>query len=690
MQNNQTPPTDKANNLIRLETEAVRIAFDPAGNLVELVSRSSGHNYAGGKPVWRLYFQTQNAMDREVTAAEAAPTVTCEDGRIELKYDRVSFEGSPLAIAVTVSVSVEGDQTHWTIDIRNDASGVTIRDCHFPLVGGLQLQDSQGLIWSKWGGERFADVREEIRRQHTLWYAEDHVFTGMKIGYPGSTAATNCYVLCDDAEGLYVGCHRKDSEFTEHQFRLYDKDLECGLARYPNLSYGENVTLGGFVLSPYTGSWHTAARKYRGWADSWFHPPEVPDWIKHFRGWQRIILKHQYGEIHYRYDQLPQIYKEGAAAGIDTLHMFGWHQGGHDNNYPNYEPDSDLGGRDALKKAVADFTASGGNVILYTNGRLIDVATDYYRDVGHRISIKDHLGIELRDAYRFRGRGNYVGNFANRTFVIACPSSQQWYEQLQHFADLAFEYGCRGIFYDQMGSGEYPCCDPTHGHGVPWMQTAQAKADILRRLRTYIKNRDPDMALGIELLSDRAAQYADYIHSQWGAAGPTGFIDWFRYTFPEVILTDRDIRDDSDIERRVNHCLLKGLRSDVEIYRCRRTISATPRYASYLKKANALRETYSDLIVAGTYHDTEGFMIDNPNVEGRAFLAGDRLAVVLTQSRSDRASTHLHVPGYRYVEHECLNGIDLQIQDYKLTVQLDRDALVAVVFEKNDPRANIR
>ena len=52
-----------------------------------------------------------------------------------------------------------------------------------------------------------------------------------------------------------------------------------------------------------------------------------------------------------------------------------------------------------------------------------------------------------------------------------------------------------------------------------------------------------------------------------GPRSRTVFIDWARYTFPEVPLSDRDIRDDGDIPRRVNHAVLKGLRNDIEIYR---------------------------------------------------------------------------------------------------------------------------
>ncbi len=672
--------------MLTLQNEFLRLMVDERGCLRELLNHETGHNYAGGHPLWRLYLQIGDRMDVEVNAPAAAQAANQQGDRFELKWENVHLGQRMLNIAVTVQVRVEQDNTHWSIRICNDEPEVVVRECHFPLVGGLHLKPDQAFIWSKHGGECFSDVRRHLDREK-LYFGCDQVFTDMQIGYPGSSAATNCYVFCDGVEGLYVACHEDSAELTQHQLRLYGDELECGMARYPHLATGESAELGPFVLSPYSGSWHTAAQKYRAWADTWFQPPDVPVWIRKLKGWQRIILKHQYGEIHYRYDQLPEIYRDGAAAGIDTHHMFGWQKGGMDNNYPAYTPDPDLGGEEALRAGIASFREAGGNVILYSNGRLIDVATDFYRNTGRRLTIKDHLGVELREFYRFRGLGTYAGNFANRTFVTACPSSEEWLDVLRGIADKAFDYGCRSVFYDQMGSGEYPCCDASHGHPVPWMNTAGAKVENLRQLREYVKRRDADMGIGIELLSDRAAQYADYIHSQRGATGPNGFIEWFRYTFPEVILTDRDIRDETDMKRKVNHCVLKGLRSDVEIYRCRRTIAETPGYSAYLAQINELRDKYADLIVAGMYRDTRGFTVDDPEVDARAFVAGSRMAVVVTRREGAGQNTvRLSAPGYHYIGYDSLGEFAVQAPPGAGTVDMTvaQHSLGIVIFEKNE------
>jgi len=410
-------------------------------------------------------------------------------------------------------------------------------------------------------------------------------------------------------------------------------------------------------------------------------------------GWQRIILKHQYGEMHYRYSQLRQIYDEGRAAGIHNLLLFGWTQDGHDNNYPDFRCDDAQGGEKALAQNIRVFREAGGKVMLYFNGHLIDKTSQYYAADGAKICAKDFQGNEYQEYYRFGGPGTALRQFGYKTFVGACPGQPSWLEKLKEMADMAFRLNCDCVFYDQLGGYDnVQCCDPHHGHPVPFTTIGQAKSALLSQVRDYIKAKDPNMALGTEILCDLTSAYADYIHSLWGACPPLDaassdsampFIDWFRYIFPEVILSDREIRDDRDIERRVNHALLKGLRSDVEIYRCRRTIAETPHYRDYLHQANWLRQKYAELLLAGRYIDTDGFSLDNPAIAARAFSSKNRLAVLLTQSYCEHASTLLSVPDYRFVQYDGLGNYLVFSQDSQVQVDLDRHGLAAVIFEKN-------
>lgn len=675
-----------------LENEALRLSLDDQGRLQEFRNKKTGHEYAGGGMLWRLYFQRGDQMGREVCGTDCVPVITVDDKRMHLQYSQVMLEGKALAVGVAITITLEGDEARWQMTLRND-SELLLRECQFPLIHNVQLAPEQPLLWSERGGMLFPDVRREIRNCFTHYTASDHLFLHKDVAYPGP-ATTNCYVFPAVEEGLYCACYDETFAQTLHMFRLYGEALECGFARYPSLETGQSCQLPDFVISAYEGTWHTAAAKYRRWADSWFHHQTPPAWVRRMKGWQRMILKHQYGEVHYDYAGLSQIHDEGLQAGIDVVHLFGWWTGGMDNSNPDYVVDDALGGKEVFKREIAKFQENGV-VILYCNGRLIDLATEYYAHTGRRISIKDKFGAEIRDAYRFRGRDSYTGHFGNRTFTAACPYCGEWLEKMKEVIDTAVELGCKGVFFDQLGMNEFPCFDPTHGHEVPYMRISEAKAELVRKLRDYARQKDPQLGIGIECITDRSAAVCDFIHSwpgyteatnNWQAEGKKPvlryFIDWFRFCFPEIIMTDREIRDDTDVERRVNQALLKGLRSDVEIYRCRKTIVETPRYCAYLTKADELRERHADLLLEGRYMDTTLFRCDNNELEARAFLAGDRMGVLVTQSHLQQTAGTIRACGWEYVGVDGWGWSDVAGKGEQVALTVSQDGLVLLLFRK--------
>ncbi len=681
-----------------LENAQVRLTLDERGFLSELCRRETGHNYASGGPLWRFYYECDGVLDREVLAADAQPQIAREGEELVLRYPEVISYGRKLAVQVELRVRLEGEDVRWAIKLDNNQADIVIRDVHFPLVHGLNRRPDQALIWSHCAGQKLENPEAAVRSGFSYYMGPDNVFIQMQCTYPGAHATTNCFTFAGPDQGLYFGQHDPAQFQTTHLFRLYGPKFEAGLVRYANCVAGQSWQDDTAVLAPYLGTWHVAAQKYRRWADTWWRAPQIPTWVRRMNGWQRIIMKHQYGEVHYRFDEMPQIRQDGRQAGIDALFMFGWMKGGHDNQYPDYTPDEKrLGSETELKKNVAAFQADGGQVILYANGQLIDVNTAYYRQVGERICIKDQLGNAARDAYRFRGNGVYAGNFVNRTFVHACPASEEWFEKLADVVATAARYGCRAVFFDQLGyTPLHLCCDPSHGHPVPDLQNGWRRGELLRRLRERVKANDPDMGFGIEWVTDITAQHVDFIHSvgnfaavdngDWEQTGqkPRGraFVEWFRYIFPEVILSDREIRDDTDIERRVNLLVLKGLRSDVEIYRCRRTIAETPHYREYLGRISALRQRQAELLLEGRYQDQLGFTLDNPELEARAFVNGDRLAVVVTQCHRPEESGRVTVPGYKYVSADGVGDYSVESQASGGKVRLGRFGLAVLVFQK--------
>lgn len=678
-------------NLHLLENQKIKIAIDNKACLVELSKLETKHNYASKGFLWRLIFQKEDFLENEIFAKDCIPVITSTDEKIIIRYNSlIDFD-----IKLKITISLLNDDVNWDIELQNNEKGLIISECHFPTIEACNIKDDQALLWTLYGGQKFTNPRKKMAKQQKLYMAKDHKGIEMNLPYNAfSGASTNCFLFMNDNEGLYFGSHDSTMQTTLHSFRLRGNDIDAGFVKYPYLRYGQSIKITGFVISPYTGQWHVASRKYRSWANTWFKQAEQPEWVKRMKGWQRIILKHQYGEIHYKYNQLGEIMDDGKTAGIDTLLLFGWHRDGMDNYYPEYYYDDAQGGKAELAKNIKQCQNEGGKVILYFNGRLIDKATEFYKNTGHDISIKDIDGNELLENYKFGGSGTGLRLFGYKTFATACPSSNEWLDELKKMADQAIELGVDGVFFDQTGHGEIPCCDKSHGHPVPFTTITACKAVLMKKLRNYIKSQKPSMGIGHEVPLDIINQHGDFVHSHVISISNEqepennnvkpdfiGFIEWYRYTFPEIIHSDREIRDDTDIKRRVNYSLSRGLRSDVEIYRCRKTIKETPKYQKYLNKINILREKYQDLLLLGTYDDTCGFEISNKEIEATSFNNDNQKAIVLTQSYSDELSTDLIVPAYSYVEHDGTGDFTLE-NNKIIKLSLKRDALIVVILNK--------
>lgn len=295
--------------------------------------------------------------------------------------------------------------------------------------------------------------------------------------------------------------------------------------------------------------------------------------------------------------------------------------------------------------------------------------------------IKRADGSEHRESYNFTNGGTFLRAFVNKTFVVACPACRSWLEILKRHVDFAVELGVDSVFFDQLGLLSYPCCDPSHGHPVPYTGIMQGKREMLKELYEYAKSRKPSLGVGIECTTDQTLQYTDFVHIFGFPAGVWNS-DWrekeekprtlsasylFKAAFPEAVISNRNIRDDSDVEFPVNQMLLLGSRSDVEIYRCRATIAETPRYQAYLAKANALRERFGRLLYDGTFSTETFHRVSNPEIQTNSFLLGDELAVLLTQSNRELARTEVDVPGFRLERLDSVSG-DVTMEDGVVTI----------------------
>ncbi len=669
--------------MITLNNGFIAIAFDDRANLCSLRNLTTGREWASGGGLWRIIFSHGIVQEEEAVAERAADVhISKEKERIIIRMSGVETEAGHVEFNLTITIHLDGEQVCFDAELRNHAPEAIFREFQFPLIKNTALAPETELMTSALcNGYRYRDIPTLLDKRHTAYMGQDNKALEFTCLYP-ALAAANCYLLTEPENTLGIMSFDPTAQNTLHLLRKRGEEIDATLVKYPFLRPGESTRITGYRLAPVCGDWHAAATQYRAWCDRWMRIPEKPESIRNSNGWHRLIMRHQYGKQLFHYRDLPKILKSGLEAGIDTLFLFGWHAGGHDSCYPEYEYAEDEGGFAELKRQIACFQQNGGHTILYFNGQLIDTTTEFYRTTGKNISCKLSSGREYAETYPFGGDGTALRQFGNKVFVTACPGCHEWLDTLKQLVEKAIELECSGVFFDQLGYASHPCCDPTHGHRVPFMEVHAAKAEMVRKLREYVKFRRPEMSFGIEWLNDLTGQHADYIHNIYDPDTPDFYPEFIRYLFPETVITDRSIRDDRDIERRVNLAVRLGLRSDVEIYRCRALIDEAPHYKAYLSKTNAFRDRNRALILNGLFRDTVGAECDNPAIRYSVFEADGKTGVVL-HTETSREEAIVTVSSATWIGFDRIDaGEAAEATSGAVRVTLPPFALILLIFER--------
>ena len=683
-----------AQEVYTLKNQNIELSIDNNGNLVSLKNRQTGFNYASGRPIWRLYFDTKKEKDIEVLAKENKPSIKKTGDIIIITYEKLKTRNESIKFKMSLKIILEEDKVRFCSEITNNELHTIIREFQYPLVANCQIPPDHQLLTTEVGGKLYPDPKQKILSIPFSYMGPDQHFRQMKVKYP-SGVSSNCFALVGKYQGLYFGSHDPLFQDTWHGLRVYPdlnnefNELETGIYKYPNCLSGKSWSNDANIIAPYSGDWHMTSKLYRTWVDTWWDHREEPLWVKQMNGFQRVILRHQYGETLFTYNDFATSVKQaGESVGINVAFPFGWWNSGMDNGYPDsyFITDPDQGGDDAWKKAIADYQQGGGKVILYYNGKLIDSGSKYYKKGdGKRVSFKSNTGTEMNEAYRFYGPGSFTGYYDTRTFVVADTKNSKWRSKLLEMADHAIYLGANSVFYDQLGYGETSGnWDISEEFPIPELRVIADKGQALKMAHDYIDAKDKDFAIGTEHITDVTSQYCDYVHSIFDLSNQNLFIDWFRYTFPEIILSDRNLDgDEPDIIWLVNQDVLLGLRNNLQIYRLRATIDETPVYQQHLAKINKLKDKYNKLLLLGSFRDTEGFSFDNEEIKARSYINGNQMAIVVTHKSHEANSTQISVPGYRYQESSGVGDVKVIVgTNDTQTVILGKDGIVVLVYTK--------
>lgn len=596
---------------------------------------------------WRAYLDDGYEREMVVRSSRQSGKVSLCGEEMEITYEKLINDAGrefeiTLKVTVRACVSTYAGFT-FSACVQNN-SGARVNELQLPFVDLFKACDEarendvfyhvNGLGWT------INDPWERIKKAcHTEYISSDNHVIWNAMRYPGD-AAMGWFGLQTGGRFLYMGRHDKVLKVCALAVgvspRGADKRLMITISHFPFVKRGETVSTSECFVALCEGNWEKGSDIYGAYArKNWYFPPKVPEWVKNITGWQRIILRHQFGEKIFEYKDLPRIYEEGAGCGLNMLMVFGWWKGRFDNGYPVYEPDEGLGGAEELKKAIAQVRAMGGYVALYTNGQLIDVNTDYFRATGKDVCRIDIDGNEYRDHYRFGNDGLTLRAFGYKSFVTACPANEEWQNMLLEHEKIKFEYGCDSAFFDQIGgAAPLPCFNEKHLHGPRADECEKWRVEAFRSMYGACPE---GKAIGTEMVNDMVLSYVHYIHGiQIGAVYVPGcFPEMFMRTFPEVIQTDRFVHDAKPgTDLSLANAFVHGFRLDVSPWRGRAHIGELPDLAEKITKLLALKEKYHRFFYGGSYVYDRPATIPACVKSGCFVSGGDRIYALWNDSSS--------------------------------------------------------
>ena len=647
-----------------LEGPVMRYALDERGRNTSVFHRRTGHEYTEiPGDVFKLIYSVPGTerVESVIWQQDQDLEITQNGNEILLRCGPLTGqEGRMIDAEMRMHFTMDGEGLRVTAELENRDPSIILQEIQMTPVSGVRSLGGQhardALAWPRDLGIRVPDPAYNdlsVYAGFRKYERHDQFHTDMDAMYQGGSGSMQWFDWYNAEEGLYIA-----SEDTTRQALCLHAErdtklnvLRFGFIRYPMLACGESWSSQPVVVRPHPGDWHAGAKMYRAWMEreAGFVPPDRPDWCRDMTGWLRVILKQHHGELNWDYSDIPALYDELEAAGFKTLYLLGWEQGGFARLWPDYSPDERMGGVEKLQEGIEYVHRKGGKVLMFLSYALVDHQSRFYREEGgHTVPIRSIWGEDIPFAETYCGEGTYrkIGN-PPMPMYIACPGAPLWQEKMKWAAAQCLSLGADGVLYDIGGITPHFCYAQGHTHAKP-SHSYETKAENYADLRRYVKSFGRDRIIMMEHNVDLYGQSMDISHAvnAWpderllcpetaenlaAAGSDMRMAEMYRYTFPELLTTNRECGEDENHYRaNAGYSFLLGLRFDMTIYRCCGSLKDIPNYAAYLKELNALYHRFGKYLLEGRFVDTDGFTADNPYVYVKGWRAADgSMAVTL-------------------------------------------------------------
>ena len=354
------------------------------------------------------------------------------------------------------------------------------------------------------------------------------------VSYPGVNMAFVDLGLQGKGCGLYLGAHDEVARYK--LFRFFEQkrdettDVFATVAYHPFIEPEGAFQGGPVVFRFHEGDWVEGGKRfYRPWfLETFGLKDREEDWIRHLGFYQMIMVMLPEGNINYRFEEIPQLARDGLKYGVDALQIAGWQRGGHDNGYPYYEPDPRLGTWEELEEAIVKCHRMGVKVYFFVNITVVNLDTEWYKRELHRCDWESTHGAN----YWIAGWG--MGTLASRrAYTVPLMAFSDTSFPAMHDGHLGYfqklaSIGADGIHIDKMYPGHLNF-NP-NAPLSPDQSLLEGDLRLIRDIYDSCRAIRPDFCISFETNWDRVLSYG---LATWWA----GNLNAAEKIFPELIQT---------------------------------------------------------------------------------------------------------------------------------------------------------
>ncbi len=541
-------------DVIKLENQEIRIEFNEEnGSITSLINKKTNRDFikdsVGGN--WAMVVDTSTSNPFEanhlssnsvlISSRGFTPQISLRDNEIILNY-YVSFtqnQSDYNGITVREIVNLDSNKGEITLNYQvsnNSNKEMVIVNFTSGIISGIKDDTNQfNLFWPNKEGKIYENALSLFKSASGL--------TRLVEQYP-SPMSMQLIQLYDEKESLYYIVEDTTAEYKEFNFgalnvnKQYDyrevsprDKISMSVTQYPFIVQNETKSLFPVRIGiKNNSSWYGAADEYRDFLISSEMIKDYTPMVKNWTGFIGDTISGYGDSIRKTYDAFngsDTVLTQVDEVGIDSVVLFGWHQGGFDSMYPDYKFFEGEGfGEDGFKALVEKIHANNDYVIPYLNGHIADVKSEWSSLIADMSTNKTNM---LAAAIKTRGFNSNLdlSKYENymlletygttTTYYAMCPKSKIFQEALNKAVERLAKHKIDGLWIDQvMEMPSYLCFDESHGHKTPATAYGEGYPEMLGKFQqTFLNEGIDDYLIFVEGANDAYLKYVDIPAYMW-------------------------------------------------------------------------------------------------------------------------------------------------------------------------------